>query len=372
MPPLPVVFDADSLALAETIERGLNDLSTFQIPRLRTCTGPLTTQQLWAAEIREDVEKLGAQIEELDVLVDDQRTERTRRELRLRVDTFRDTLNELRTDFRAAVLASKRTIDAQQRSKREELLYNPPPINEKALATAGNTKTAEDALMTATNNVTETLQRTMGLMQKELERSVLSSQLLESSTASLQSTSQHHDSLSIILGSSRELITALEKTDTLDRLLIGAAIVFFVLVVLFILEQRVLERGFRIVFWWTRFMNLSSWSSGRGKVGMMEKETALGSAVLASVVSSSSAVMAASATLAATGSLSTPLPTVEADAALPMSTDIFTFVDGAENMTEAALTPSPVKDTVTFSLSPESTAGIEPPSGLADSTHDEL
>jgi len=104
----------------------------------------------------------------------------------------------------------------------------------------------------------------------------------------------------------------------------------------------------------------------------MEKETALGSAVLASVVSSSSAVMAASATLAATGSLSTPLPTVEADAALPMSTDIFTFVDGAENMTEAALTPSLVKDTVTFSLPPESTAGIEPPSGLADSTHDEL
>jgi len=115
MPPLPAVFDADSLALAETIERGLNDLSTFQILRLRTCTGPLTTQQLWAAEIREDVEKLGAQIEvrvryvyalldvtddsvgevqELDVLVDDQRTERTRRELRLRVDTFRDTLNE--------------------------------------------------------------------------------------------------------------------------------------------------------------------------------------------------------------------------------------------------------------------------------------
>ncbi|KIM67289.1 hypothetical protein SCLCIDRAFT_179192 [Scleroderma citrinum Foug A] len=221
MPPLPAVFDADSLALAETIERGLNDLSTFQIPRLRTCTGPLATQQLWAAEIREDVEKLGAQIEELDVLVDDQRTERARRELRLRVDTFRDTLNELRKDSRAAVLASKRAIDAQQRSQREELLSKPPPINEKVLSTAGNTKATEDALMTATNNVTETLQRTMGLMQKELERSVLSSQLLETSTATLQSTSQHHDSLSILLGSSRELITALQKTDTLDRLLIA-------------------------------------------------------------------------------------------------------------------------------------------------------
>jgi len=38
--------------------------------------------------------------------------------------------------------------------------------------------------MTATNNVTEALQRTMGLMQKELERSVLSSQLLGKQTPS--------------------------------------------------------------------------------------------------------------------------------------------------------------------------------------------
>lgn len=37
---------------------------------------------------------------------------------------------------------------------------------------------SEDALMTASNNVTEALQRTIGLMQGELERSVLSSQLL--------------------------------------------------------------------------------------------------------------------------------------------------------------------------------------------------
>ncbi|KAG1876226.1 hypothetical protein F4604DRAFT_686814 [Suillus subluteus] len=38
--------------------------------------------------------------------------------------------------------------------------------------------TCEDALMKANHNVTEVLQRTIGLMQKELERNVLSSQLL--------------------------------------------------------------------------------------------------------------------------------------------------------------------------------------------------
>ncbi|KAI6116125.1 hypothetical protein F5141DRAFT_972745, partial [Pisolithus sp. B1] len=248
----PTVLDAESLDLIELIERRLNDLSTFQIPRLKACMGPLATQQRWAAEIREDVERVGRQIEELDVLVDDQRTERARRQLRARVDAFRDTLDNLRKDARGAILVSKRAVDCAA-----------------AITTRGFTRitlnscprkchlgklSSEDALMTATNNVTETLQRTVGLMQKELERSVLSTQLIESSTATLQSTAQTHDSLSLLLGSSRQIISALEKTDTLDRLLIMAALVFFCLVVLFILEQRVLQKGFRIAFWWTRFV----------------------------------------------------------------------------------------------------------------------
>ena len=42
---------------------------------------------------------------------------------------------------------------------------------------------SEDALMKATNDVTEALQRTLGLMQGELERSVLSTQLLGAHTS---------------------------------------------------------------------------------------------------------------------------------------------------------------------------------------------
>ena len=36
----------------------------------------------------------------------------------------------------------------------------------------------DDALMKASNDVTDSLRRTMGLMQQELERSVLSTQML--------------------------------------------------------------------------------------------------------------------------------------------------------------------------------------------------
>ena len=45
-------------------------------------------------------------------------------------------------------------------------------------AARADSSPSEDALMTASNNVTEALQRTMALMQGELEKSVLSTQLL--------------------------------------------------------------------------------------------------------------------------------------------------------------------------------------------------
>jgi len=63
MAPIPTTFDAEAQALLEAVERRQNDLSTFQIPRLQACTGPLSTQQAWAAEVREDIEQLAKQVE---------------------------------------------------------------------------------------------------------------------------------------------------------------------------------------------------------------------------------------------------------------------------------------------------------------------
>ena len=47
---------------------------------------------------------------------------------------------------------------------------------------------------------------------------------------------------------------ALEKADRMDKLLIIAGLAFFFLVVLFILKQRVIDRGIRIALFWTRFI----------------------------------------------------------------------------------------------------------------------
>jgi protein transport protein SEC20 len=74
-----------------------------------------------------------------------------------------------------------------------------------------------------------------------------------------------HDTLDLILGTSKQLITALEKTDWLDRIIIISGLVVFGLVVLFILKQRIVDRGLRIAFFWTRLLP-SSGSSTRAVV----------------------------------------------------------------------------------------------------------
>jgi protein transport protein SEC20 len=91
-----------------------------------------------------------------------------------------------------------------------------------------------------------------------------------------------------LLGTSKQLVTALEKADWLDRLLIFAGLAFFALVVLFILKQRIVDRGLRIAFWWTRL--LPSLDHGGAQEVTMEKGS----------VTSQSVAVVASSTIAAT------------------------------------------------------------------------
>ncbi|PFH49894.1 hypothetical protein AMATHDRAFT_146616 [Amanita thiersii Skay4041] len=249
MPPLPITFDEETTMLIDSAKRIQADLKEVQLPRLRACSGPWSVQQTFAAEIRDDLDVLSKKVEALDLLVWDQKVERNKRELNSVVEQFKESLVSLRQESRAALLASKKIIDSQSRSRREELLRFSAVTEQKT-----SEKTTDDALMRAHNDVTEALRRTINLMQGELERSVLSSQILESSTASLRSTSSVHDTLTDLMGSSKQLITALEKSDWLDRMLIISAFVFFMLVVLFIAKQRILDRSLRIAFWWTRFL----------------------------------------------------------------------------------------------------------------------
>jgi protein transport protein SEC20 len=156
--------------------------------------------------------------------------------------------------------------------------------------------------MKANEDVTAALRRTIALMQNELERSVLTTQMLgthssqvknqshshasltDDSTATLRSTSTIHDTMTSVMGTSKQLIVALEKSDWLDRLLILAGLAFFMLVVLFILKQRILDRGLRIAFWWTRFLPNFSGDAGSIMIKSGEVLSATASTALAATV----------------------------------------------------------------------------------------
>ncbi|KAH9962933.1 Sec20-domain-containing protein [Russula dissimulans] len=290
------LFDNATNASIAAIQRRQNDLREFQIPRLRGCSESLAVQQQYAAELREDLEAITHLVEALDENVDVQRNPRGRQDLRGVVDGFRVDITRLRKDVRAALLASKRAIDSKISSNREELLR-------ASVLTQANTsdgKATEDAVMKAQVDVTETLRRTMGLMQSELERSVLSVQMLESSTASLKGTSATHDVLTGLLGTSKQLVTALEKADWLDRILIFASLAFFALVFVFILKQRFIDRGLRIAFWWTRLLP----SVGRGDSLLGAKEIVLEKGT---VTSQSMATVASSITASAAATVASQI-----------------------------------------------------------------
>ena len=87
-------------------------------------------------------------------------------------------------------------------------------------------------------------------MQTELERSVLSVQMLDTSTQSLRSTAGLYDTYTHVLSASSALVRHLEKADWWDRLFLAIALLFFLLCVAFVLKRRVLDKAARGVGWW--------------------------------------------------------------------------------------------------------------------------
>ncbi|KAH7103487.1 Sec20-domain-containing protein [Auriculariales sp. MPI-PUGE-AT-0066] len=287
MPPIPVTLDEDTQKLVQQIERHQHDITTFQIPRLRDCAGPLSLQQTLAAELRDDVDRLQAQIEELELVAGDV-TGPVQRQVRELVAHHTDILAQMRREMRSALLASKRAIDASSRDARAQLFAG---RRARQTDTTTGKSTSDEAVLDASQQVTDGLRRTMALMTTELERSGLSTQMLKSSTATLASTTTQHDVLTDLLGTSKSLVKALERSDWLDRLLIMSALAFFALVCAFILKQRIVDRSIRIAFFWTRF--LPSFGADDYDLEVLEKGSRLVTTATASVVAAATSTVAA-------------------------------------------------------------------------------
>ena len=108
--------------------------------------------------------------------------------------------------------------------------------------------------MRTTHTLTTALQRTEQRLRSEIERSVLSTQLLQSSTSTLRQTSNAHSNLTFLLDTSRGLVTALERTDWFDRFLIFLALAVFIGTCAWIVKVRVVDRALWLGFWWVKYL----------------------------------------------------------------------------------------------------------------------
>ncbi|KAG8947150.1 hypothetical protein FRC04_011002 [Tulasnella sp. 424] len=243
----------EAVQVHDGLRRRLKDLQEHSIPNLRDCKGPLAFQQQLAAEIRDDIDIFNRELQRLDALVDDQVTEKDRLKVADWVEETTEMIQHVKKDYRAALLTSKRNIDTQSKSYRDELLRS-SVVASSSKPSSSEKLRGDDALMKASNDVTEAFRRTTTLMQQELERSVLTQQIFDESSRTLSATSDLYTSFSTLLNTSKSLVTALERSDTLDRLLITASLLLFFTVVAYIVKKRVVDKGLGLAFWWLKYL----------------------------------------------------------------------------------------------------------------------
>ncbi|KAK4685769.1 protein transport protein SEC20, partial [Tremellales sp. Uapishka_1] len=247
MPPLPPATLASIQSLLASVERQTHDIASYQLPRLSTTTSLALHREL-AEEVRTDLDAVAHSLEVCAELRESLRSSE-REGIDDRCGLLAEDYTRLKKLYRETMLSSKREI-TRRSVKKHELLDGGGGVELKT--TEAVEMGGEDELQAKTNQVTEAMLRTAETMQKELERSVLSTQILnpDESTKTLQSTANLYDSYASLLTTSRHLIKHLEKADWYDRLLILFALLFFVLVVGYILKRRVLDKLVGGVGWW--------------------------------------------------------------------------------------------------------------------------
>ncbi|KAF9578358.1 hypothetical protein BGW38_005880 [Lunasporangiospora selenospora] len=146
--------------------------------------------------------------------------------------------------LRQAILTSKQNIDREAVSERELLLGGSKSAKElQELRRRGKSGDTNEHLLNTSREQNESLNRTLQLMQQEVERTSHSAKLIDESSKTLQSTVKEYHTYDEVLKRGKNLISKLSQADWMDRLLIGFGLLLFSLVVLYILKKRVADRG---------------------------------------------------------------------------------------------------------------------------------
>ncbi|GAA5940771.1 uncharacterized protein JCM15063_006357 [Sporobolomyces koalae] len=268
----------------DSIERILGDLESYQIPQLADCQGPRATYDHLVGSVRQELSRVRRDLDELKLDIEDLDRAKDRQRAFYHLEQLQLWLDQCTKQYRSAVVHAKRTVDNQQHLfNRDELLSAPPNASSgrQSPSPASNANgQGDDALMSATSDVTEGLRRTLQLLQSEVDRSIVSNEQLEQQTSTMASASNQYSTLSTLLSNSKTLITSLERADVLDRFVLFVAFAFFVAVCSYIFKKRVVDRGLQVATTLTGFVGSRS-GSGTNELGAVGRAFATASAVVA-------------------------------------------------------------------------------------------
>ncbi|KAI0880383.1 Sec20-domain-containing protein [Annulohypoxylon maeteangense] len=165
-------------------------------------------------------------------------------------------LQNCRIAFRRAQMSAKRNLQLAQRRERE-LLYasflnqrsgaSSPAAAEAAISIPSRRKppkrsemSKEDQMISASNDVTESMRRAHDLMAAELSKSDFAHNTLKESTTSLSQLSENYSSLDTMLSNSRALLGTLLKSQKTDTWYLQSAFYLLIVTIGWLIFRRLL------------------------------------------------------------------------------------------------------------------------------------
>ncbi|KAG1057061.1 hypothetical protein G6F43_001085 [Rhizopus delemar] len=208
--------------------------------------------------IKSDLRCLEQEIAKVKLAAEEEDKETSKMKMLNRLSEYENQLRQLQTASRQATLDSKKRINDLEKRNREELFgrtikHDASFVEQFELKQRGIQRShQDDAVLRASSDVTEALRRTSTLMQQELEKSTLSATMLAESSKTLSSTHSEYQNLGFLVNISKRVITELESSDWMDRILLLFGLTLFCLVVLYIIKKRTWDVGISWISWLTR------------------------------------------------------------------------------------------------------------------------
>ncbi|SPO30098.1 uncharacterized protein UTRI_05937 [Ustilago trichophora] len=253
----------DLLAIHDSFQRYSHDVINHQIPRLQSCTSASLLAD-YEAEIISSIDGLKRQVNDLKFAVDEAESAAERSEVSSLATRAAQQLEEIRQNTRKALLSARRSIENARTAEARAGLQLAADSAKSLTGSRPGASSGEDKLMTASQDVTDALRRTVSLMSSELEKSAMSSQLLEESSQTISSLSFQYGSLTTLMNNSAKMIKTMEREDLFGKGMVALSFLFFLGCVGWIVYVRLISKGIGLLGFFFRLFGLNKLLGGMG------------------------------------------------------------------------------------------------------------